>query len=55
MLKRLRTDRIDLLYQHRVEDVAARAGYYRWHIQRIFVHVNKIVKGMYIRDKKGML
>ena len=36
----------------RIEDVAARAGYSKWHLQRIFVQVKEVSLGKYIRDKK---
>ncbi|WP_228312082.1 hypothetical protein [Klebsiella oxytoca] len=36
----------------KIEDVAARAGYSKWHLQRIFVQVRKVSLGKYIRDKK---
>ena len=36
----------------RIEDVAARAGYSRWHLQRVFVQVKAVSLGKYIRDKK---
>ena len=36
----------------KIEDVAARAGYSRWHLQRIFVQVNEVSLGKYIRDTK---
>ena len=36
----------------KIEDVAARAGYSRWHLQRIFVQVKEVSLGKYIRDKK---
>lgn len=36
----------------KIEDVAARAGYSRWHLQRIFVQVREISLGKYIRDTK---
>jgi AraC family multidrug resistance transcriptional activator len=39
----------------KIEDVAARAGYFRSHLQRTFVQVKEIIKGKYIRDKKGIL
>jgi len=36
----------------KIEDVAARAGYSRWHLQRIFVQVKEVSLGKYIRDTK---
>lgn len=36
----------------KIEDVAARAGYSRWHLQRIFVQVKEVSLGKYIKDKK---
>lgn len=36
----------------KIEDVAARAEYSRWHLQRIFVQVRKVSLGKYIRDTK---
>ncbi len=36
----------------KIEDVAAQAGYSRWHLQRIFVQVKEVSLGTYIRDKK---
>lgn len=36
----------------KIEDVAARAGYSRWHLQRIFMQVRKVSLGKYIRDTK---
>ncbi len=36
----------------RIEDVAARAGYSRWHLQRIFVQIKEVNLGKYLRDKK---
>ncbi|EML5752911.1 helix-turn-helix domain-containing protein [Citrobacter freundii] len=36
----------------RIEDVAARAGYSKWHLQRIFVQVKEVSLGKYIKDKK---
>ena len=36
----------------KIEDVATRAGYSRWHLQRIFVQVRKVSLGKYIRDTK---
>ncbi|WP_420809733.1 helix-turn-helix domain-containing protein [Entomohabitans teleogrylli] len=36
----------------RIEDVAIRAGYSKWHLQRIFTQVMNISLGQYIRDKK---
>lgn len=34
------------------KDVAARAGYSKWHLQRIFVQVREVSLGKYIKDKK---
>lgn len=36
----------------KIEDVAARAEYSRWHLQRIFVQVKEVSLGKYIRDTK---
>lgn len=36
----------------KIEDVAARAGYSKWHLQRIFMQVREISLGKYIRDTK---
>lgn len=36
----------------RIVDVAARAGYSRWHLQRLFVQVKQTNLAKYIRDKK---
>lgn len=36
----------------KIEDVAARAGYSRWHLQRIFVQVKEVILEKYIRDTK---
>lgn len=36
----------------KIEEVAARAGYSKWHLQRIFVQVKRVSLGKYIRDKK---
>lgn len=36
----------------RIEDVAARAGYSKWHLQRIFFQVKRISLGEYIRDRR---
>lgn len=36
----------------KIEDVAARAGYSKWHLQRIFVQVREVSLGKYIKDKK---
>lgn len=36
----------------RIEDVAARAGYSKWHLQRIFFQVKRISLGKYIRDRR---
>lgn len=36
----------------KIEDVAARAGYSRWHLQLIFMQVRKVSLGKYIRDTK---
>ncbi|VAC86419.1 transcriptional activator ramA [Enterobacter hormaechei] len=36
----------------KIEDVAARAGYSKWHLQRIFVQVKEVSLGKYIRDTK---
>jgi AraC family multidrug resistance transcriptional activator len=37
----------------KIEDVAARAGYSKWHLQRIFVQVKEVSLGKYIRDKNS--
>lgn len=39
----------------KIEDVAARAGYSKWHLQRVFVQVKDVSLGKYIRDKKLQL
>lgn len=39
----------------KIEDVAARAGYSKWHLQRVFMQVKKISLGKYIREQKLML
>lgn len=36
----------------RIDDVAARAGYSKWHLQRIFMQVKAVSLGKYIKDKK---
>ncbi|MDM7221395.1 helix-turn-helix domain-containing protein [Klebsiella grimontii] len=36
----------------KIEDVAARAGYSKWHLQRIFLQVKEVSLGKYIRDTK---
>lgn len=36
----------------KVDDVALRSGYSKWHLQRMFHRVTKISLGNYIRDKK---
>lgn len=36
----------------RIEDVATRAGYSKWHLQRLFQQVIQIPLGIYIREKK---
>lgn len=36
----------------KIEDVAQRAGYSKWHLQRIFQRIMHISLGNYIRDKK---
>ncbi|MEQ4743392.1 helix-turn-helix domain-containing protein [Klebsiella michiganensis] len=36
----------------KIEDISARAGYSKWHLQRIFVQVKEVSLGKYIRDKK---
>lgn len=36
----------------RIEDVAARAGYSKWHLQRVFFQVKRISLGKYIRDRR---
>lgn len=35
-----------------IEDVAAQAGYSRWHLQRVFLQVKKVHIGKYIRENK---
>lgn len=35
----------------KIEDVAARVGYSKWHLQRIFVQVKEVSRGKYIKDK----
>lgn len=39
----------------RIDEVAERAGYSKWHLQRIFHRVMHISMGNYIRDKKLQL
>lgn len=36
----------------RIDDVAARAGYSKWHLQRVFMQTMNISIACYIRDKK---
>lgn len=36
----------------KIEDVAARAGYSKWHLQRVFAKVKEVNLGKYIRDTK---
>ncbi|WP_225759461.1 hypothetical protein [Leclercia sp. Marseille-Q4284] len=36
----------------KIEDVAARAVYSKWHLQRIFLQVKEVSLGKYIKDKK---
>ncbi|EXU75637.1 helix-turn-helix domain-containing protein [Erwinia mallotivora] len=36
----------------KIEDVALRAGYSKWHLQRMFFRVMNISLGHYIRNKK---
>jgi len=36
----------------KIEDVAEKAGYSKWHLQRIFQRVMNVSLGNYIRDKK---
>ncbi|HGY1166289.1 TPA: helix-turn-helix domain-containing protein [Citrobacter braakii] len=36
----------------KIEDVATRAGYSKWHLQRVFMQVKDVSLGKYIRDKK---
>ncbi|ROR15091.1 helix-turn-helix domain-containing protein [Erwinia sp. JUb26] len=36
----------------KIEDVAQRAGYSKWHLQRMFNRIMRISLGNYIRDKK---
>lgn len=36
----------------KIEDVAARAGYSKWHLQRVFVQVMNVSLGKYIREQK---
>jgi len=36
----------------KIEDVAARAGYSKWHLQRVFFQVKRISLGRYIRDRR---
>ena len=36
----------------KIEDAAARAGYSKWHLQRIFLQVKEVSLGKYIKDKK---
>ncbi|ORM71775.1 helix-turn-helix domain-containing protein [Pantoea rwandensis] len=36
----------------KIEDVALRSGYSKWHLQRMFQRIMKVSLGNYIRDKK---
>lgn len=36
----------------KIEDVAQRSGYSKWHLQRMFHRIMNISMGNYIRDKK---
>ncbi len=36
----------------KIEDVAQRSGYSKWHLQRMFQRIMNISLGNYIRDKK---
>ncbi|KEA51077.1 transcriptional regulator [Mangrovibacter sp. MFB070] len=36
----------------KIDDVAVRAGYSKWHLQRVFFEVQNIHLGHYIRDRK---
>lgn len=36
----------------RINDVATRAGYSKWHLQRVFMQTMNITMACYIRDKK---
>lgn len=36
----------------KIEDVALRSGYSKWHLQRMFQRIMHISLGNYIRDKK---
>ena len=36
----------------KIGDVAARAGYSKWHLQRIFLQLKEVSLGKYIKDKK---
>lgn len=36
----------------KIEEVAAKAGYSKWHLQRIFLQVMHISLGLYIRERK---
>ncbi len=36
----------------RIRDVATRAGYSKWHLQRLFQEVMQVPLGIYIRNKK---
>jgi len=36
----------------RIDDVATRAGYSKWHLQRLFHEITTIPMGVYIRNKK---
>jgi AraC family of transcriptional regulator, multidrug resistance transcriptional activator len=36
----------------KIEDVAQRSGYSKWHLQRMFHRIMNISLGNYIRDKK---
>ncbi|WP_245675266.1 hypothetical protein [Candidatus Erwinia dacicola] len=36
----------------KIEDVAARAGYSKWHLQRIFVQIKEVSFEKFFKDKK---
>lgn len=42
----------NLLENMTIDDVAARSGYSKWHLQRVFFQVNNASMGNYIRNKR---
>lgn len=45
----------NITYPMKIEDVAQRVGYSRWHLQRMFYDVMNERLGHYIREKKLVL